>query len=865
MFAGNNPKHKTVNAYRLKSEIILDGKLTEDIYKNTPVDNFIQKDPDEGEPSSERTNVWVSYDDSYLYVSAYLYDSHPDQIDKQIARRDDFIKSDWFGFSVDSFNDDNTGFFFGVNSAGSRMDGTIYNDSNFDGSWDGIWEAATQIKENGWTLEMKIPFSQLRFKSVDEMVWGINFFRIIKRLNEESYFIMVPKKESGFVSRFADLVGLRNIQSKQRIELFPYIVQKAQFLLHDPGDPFYKSSQFRTTIGLDMKVSVGSNLNLDATISPDFGQVEVDPAVVNLSAFETFFPEKRPFFIEGGNILRFGFGGSNNNWGFNFQTPNLFYSRRIGGRPHGYTSDGDYIDYPRETRIIGAAKLSGKIDESLSIAALSAFTERTYATIARGNDRLKEEVEPFTHYGVFRTQKEFDGGRHAIGMILTSVNRDLRTPNLRELLAKEAYTFGIDGWTFLDEDETYVINGSIIGSYTSGSKEYMTQLQKAPHRYFQRPDAEKYILDSNRTNMAGWFSRFMINKQKGNFYFNAAIGAISPTFENNDLGFQYIADKIAGHLVLGYRWYEPGKIFRVAQTYFANYRTYDFEGNKLSNGLMSFASLKFLNYYGVRFRIGYNFPSVDKGLTRGGPKVADPEGYFFGINFNTDRRKDVVFSADADYGGGGSAAHYESFGLDVEWKALSQLTLSIGPQYSQGKNYHQWIGKFDDPTAVETFGSRYVFGELEQKTISAEIRMNWLFTPDMSLQLYLQPFISVGGYNNFNELRRGNSFDFRKFGTDESTITLDENGDEYIVDPDGDGPAEEFSFSNPDFNFKSMRANLVFRWEFVPGSLFYLVWSHDQVNYDDPGKFRLSNDFSNLLKAESDNVFLAKLTYWFDI
>lgn len=865
IIAKNKPGAPTVKAHKLDKSLTLDGELNEPVYKNTPIEGFIQKDPDEGKPSSERTNVWVSYDENYFYVSAYLYDSHPEEIDKQIARRDDYIRSDWFGVFIDSFNDDKTGFFFGVNSSGSRVDGTIFNDSRLDDSWDGIWEAATKLQKDGWTVEMKIPFSQLRFKSADKMVWGINFSRLIKRLNEESFYVMVPKTESGFVSLFADLEGLNKIDAKQRIELFPYVVQKGQFLIHDPKDPFYKGKQYRTTLGLDMKVSVGSNLNLDATISPDFGQVEVDPAVVNLSAFETFFPEKRPFFIEGANILRFGSGGSNNNWNFNFGTPTLFYSRRIGGRPHGYTSGGDYVDFPKETRIIGAAKLSGKVNESFSIAALSAFTERTYATIAEGSKRIKEEVEPFTHYGVLRTQKEFNNGKQAVGMILTSVNRNLRSPVLKGLLAKEAYTFGIDGWMFLDEDETYVINASIIGSYVSGTKEFMTGLQQAPYRYFQRPDAVKYTLDENRTNMAGWFSRVMINKQEGNFYFNAALGAISPTFENNDMGFQRSADKYSGHLVLGYRWYDPGEIFRMKQTYFAHYRTYDFEGHPLSIGLMSFSFLRFLNYYAIRIRAGYNFPAIDKGLTRGGPLVQDPEGYFFRLSANSDDRKEIVVSANVGYGGGGSASHFENVGLDVEWKASSQLTLSFGPSYREGMNYHQWVGAFDDPTAVETYGKRYVFGEMKQKTVSAEIRVNWLFTPDMSLQLYLQPFISVGDYNNFNELERGNSYDFRKFGTDESTIVFDENENVYTVDPDGDGPAEGFSFFNPDFNFKSMRANLVFRWEFVPGSFFYLVWSHDQVNFDNPGEFRFNRDFDNLLRAESDDVFLVKFSYWFDI
>jgi len=861
--AKSQPGNPPVKAYKLNEKIELDGILNENVYKKEPVKRFTQLDPEEGEPSREKTNVWVTYDDKYLYASAYLYDSQPEKIDRQIARRDDFIKSDWFGFFIDTFNDDKTGFFFGVNAAGSRVDGTIYNDENFDTSWDGIWEAETVISDDGWSVEMRIPFNQLRFKSGDN-VWGVNFSRVIKRTNEESFYVLVPKKESGFISNFADLTGIKELKSKQRVELFPYVVQKAQYLIHDQNDPFYKGNQYKTSFGLDMKVGVGSNLNLDATIIPDFGQVEVDPAVVNLTAFETFYPEKRPFFIEGANIMRFGQGGSNNNWNFNFQLPNLFYSRRIGGSPHGYAG-GDYVDMPNETRILGAGKLSGNIDETLSIAVLDAVTERTYASIADGSNRTKEEVEPLTNYGIFRTQKEFSDGKYDVGVLLTSVNRDLRTDKLKGLMAKSAYTFGADGWAFLDKDETYVITGSAAGSYVAGSKEYMTGVQRASRRYFQSPDAHKYRLDTNRVRMAGWFGRVALNKQKGNFYINAALGAISPSFEYNDLGFQIMADRINGHIVLGYRWYDVGKIFRTRQIYFVNFRTYDFEGRQLSNGFMSFSSLQFLNFSRIQFRVGYFFPGIDKNFTRGGPIIQNPEGYIIGANGNTDEREDFILSAFLNYGGGGSASHFEDIGFKIKWKASSQLTLSVGPAYSQGMNYHQWVGSFEDAAAAATNGRRYVFGELKQKTVSAEIRMNWLFIPDMSLQLYLQPFVSVGNYYNYNYLKRANSYDFRKFGNDNSTINYSESSGKYTVDPDGEGSAESISFYDPDFNFKSMRVNLVFRWEFVPGSLLYLVWSREQINLNNPGKYEFSRDFGNLWKAESDNIFLAKINYWLDI
>ena len=538
LFASKNDSTQAITSYRLNEQVIVDGILNESVYSNPAVTTFTQKDPQEGKPISEKSEVWVAHDDYNIYISGRFSDSNPELIDVTLMRRDNVVESDWFFVYLDTYNDDRTGFFFAVNAGGSIADGTLFNDSWDDNSWNGVWESKTTVDENGWNVEIRIPFTQLRFKESEKMVWGINLNRDIKRKHEMSFYVMVPKNESGFVSKFADLLGLDGVKPKQRFELLPYVVQKAQYLVHDENDPFYKANQYTTSIGADLKFGIGSNLNVDATINPDFGQVEVDPAVVNLSAFETFYEEKRPFFIEGSNIFSFGYGGANNNWGFNFSVPELFYSRRIGRSPQGYVTTPGYVDYPSETRILGAAKLSGKIDETWSVGLLSSLTERTFAAIQTENgDRINEEVEPLTHYAVFRTQKEFNSGKQSVGLILTSVNRDLSDKNLQTILSNQAYTFGLDGWTYLDDDETYVLTTSAIGSYTSGTKDYMIKLQNQPYRYMQRPDKTYMPLDSNITSIGGYFSRIMLNKQKGNFYINSALGIISPGFEYNDLRF----------------------------------------------------------------------------------------------------------------------------------------------------------------------------------------------------------------------------------------------------------------------------------------------------------------------------------------
>lgn len=859
-----SPKNTEVKAYRSIEKIELDGILRESVYKNQPITNFTQKIPDEGNPATEESQIWITYDDENIYFGANFLDSSPETIDRNLMRRDNIVESDWIFIYMDPYNDDRTGYFFAVNPGGSIADGTLYNDGWMDDSWDGIWEYQTRINDNGWTVEIKIPFSQLRFRESENMVWGINLNRDIKRRNENSFLVMVPSTESGFVSRFADLVGLNGIKSRQRVEVLPYVVQKAQYLKHESGDPFYSNNQYKTALGADIKIGLGSNFNIDATVNPDFGQVEVDPAVVNLTAFETYFQEKRPFFIEGQHLFRFGSGGANNNWGFNFGNPQLFYSRRIGKSPTGNVPDYDFVDYPRETRILGAAKVTGKVDETWSLGGMSAFTERTYAITSINSIRSNHEIEPFTHYGVLRSKKEFNESRQSLGFIFTSVNRNFRNEELSNALVNNAYSYGVDGWTFLDSEKMFVLTGYIAGSYISGSKPALQKIQENPFRYFQRPDATYMKLDPNRTSLSGYYTRLMLNKQEGNFYLNTALGAVSPGFQNSDMGFQWLADKINGHLVMGYRWYEPDKIFRRKFIYAAHFQSYDYEGNNLNNGFMIFNYFQFLNYYGLRLQASFNFEEYTKNLTRGGPLSKNPHEYYVGLDFSSDRREKVVLGFDLGYQTNDLNENWQSFKPYIEWKPNPQISLTLGPEYSKNFSTRQWIDKFEDQYASITYNNRYVFGEINQETISANIRLNWTITPKISLQLFLQPLISVGKYSSYKELAKPATMKFNNYN-DVGNVTYNADKDEYSIDPDANGPAETFTFSNPDFNYKSLRGTMVFRWEVLPGSIFYLVWSQDRTNFDNPGEFNFGRDFDNLLGAETNDIFLAKFSYWLDL
>lgn len=864
--SGKTSPAKVVPAQNLKNlNINLDGKLTEPVWQTNPVNEFTQKDPNEGKPASEKTDVWVAYDNEYIYVAAKLYDSKPDSIDASLARRDNYISSDWFAFYVDPYNDKKSGYFFAVNAGGTMLDGILFNDSWDDWSWDGIWQSKAVVEKDGWSVEMKIPFSQMRFNQSDAMTWGVNFYREIKRNNEKSYYVMVPKKESGFVSRFASLEGLNGINPKQRLEVMPYMVQKAQYLVHDQGDPFYKSNQYKTTLGADFKIGIGSNLNVDATINPDFGQVEVDPAVINLSAFESYFNEKRPFFIEGMDNFYFGIGGANNNWGFNFGWPELFYSRRIGRSPRGETSDADFVKYPSETRILGAAKLTGKLSETTTIGAISAITERTYATLWNNGTRTNQEIEPLTYYNVLRSRKDFNDGRQSLGVMLTGVNRAFSDNSLRENLSQNAYAFGLDGWTFLDEDKEYVLTGAFAGSYVSGTKEYLQNLQKQPYRYYQRPDASFATFDSTRTSLSGYYGRLMLNKQSGNFYLNSALGLVSPGFEQNDLGFQWMADRINFHTVLGYRWFEPDGIFRSKDIYVTYARSINFDGNTISNFIWYRFGGTFLNYYELFGGGNYNFESYNPSLTRGGPLGINPASYYFWIYGGSDSRKEFSVNGEVDFSRNSIGSKYNWFSLSFTWKPNTQITFSIGPTYEISNSKQQWVNNFDDPTAVNTYKTRYVFSEITQHTLAANIRLNWTFSPKLSLQLFMQPFFAVGDYSNYKELAKPRTMDYNYYGQNGSTINYNQDDNVYYVDPDGSGTAQEFSFDNPDFNFKSLRGTAVLRWEVMPGSIFYFVWSHNQANFNDPGNFSFGRDFRNLWNTQGDNILLVKFSYWLDI
>ncbi|HEV8509799.1 MAG TPA: DUF5916 domain-containing protein, partial [Gemmatimonadales bacterium] len=763
------PPPTQLRAVRLSGgqAVTIDGLLRESLWQAAErVTGFTQRDPTEGAVPTESTVVYITYDDAALYIAARLYDSHPDSIVARLARRDEGTSSDRFQVFIDPYHDKRSGFYFGISAAGTLYDGTLYNDDWDDNTWDGVWEGKVTRDAQGWTAELRIPYSQLRFVKRSEYVWGINFRRDIARKNEFDYIAYTPKDGRGFVSRFPDLLGIERIQPPRRLEIMPYATSRAAFTRRPVGDPFNDGSKFDPGFGADARIGLGSNLTLNATVNPDFGQVEVDPAVVNLSDRETFFNEKRPFFVEGSSIFEFGYGGQSNFWGFNWSGPSFFYSRRIG-RSLSLPSapDKGYVDGPDGAHILGAVKLTGKVAGSWNVGGLTAVTARERATLQDSlGARWGQEMEPLAAYGVYRAQKEFDKGRQGLGFISTIAGRAFDDPSLRDTRNSYSTTLGADGWIFLDSSKTWVTTAWVAGSRIAGSRARITTVQNSSAHYFQRPDAATVSVDPNATSLTGTAARVTLAKQRGNTFVNSAFGVISPGFDANDLGFLARTGYINMHLGGGHNWTKTGKVFRYAETGAALFRNYDWDGNISWSGAFNFGYVQFLNYYWINWNAAYNPWTVDSRLTRGGPTMLLRPGYQFGIDLGSDSRKTVML-------GGGVFTYFRSaidaersFYVNVQYRPAANVSLSVGPNLSQRGDPLQYVGTFVDTTggAPNTYNTHYVFGLIKQTELSAAIRMNWTYSPTLSLQLYAQPLISAGRYEYFQELARPRSADFTR-------------------------------------------------------------------------------------------------------
>jgi hypothetical protein len=817
----------TSRAARLDGTIRIDGRLDEAAWASAPVtDRFTQIDPDEGRPASQRTEVRVLYDDEALYVGVRLHDNGP--VTARLGRRDMPLgDSDWFGLMIDSYHDHRTAFGFDVNPAGVRRDEVKIINSD-DNSWDPVWEVATSLpSDGGWIAEYRVPFSQLRFGRAAEQTWGVQFERVIGRTREYAVSTFIPKSDQGGVPRYGHLTGLRDIRPGKRLEVLPYTVSRAEYVDRGPN-PFRTKDEYALSAGVDLLYRVTPNLALNATINPDFGQVEVDPAVVNLGVYETFFEEKRPFFIEGSDI--FDFGANSTSGG------QLFYSRRVGRAP-SLAPPTPLADIPDVTTILGAAKLSGK-PGGWSIGVLEAVTAREEARY-RDAERIDRDftVEPLTNYFVARARRDLRGGRTFVGGIVSAVNRRLDSDALQATMRKAGYAAGID---FRHEfvGRRWVVEGDIEGSRVEGTPSAMRIVQRQSNHFFQRPDADHLDVDSAATALNGYSMNLALRKQEGRHWRGAVSGALtSPRYEVNDLGFAVRTDRKDLAANITYVENSPGRVLR-NYSISANGRSeHNFAWEPILTIAGAQANLRTLGYWSLFAQVQRQFEAYDDRLTRGGPIAVRPANVGSFVEIASDSRKPLTLSLAGsgtltDHGGWDWSA---SAGLGV--KSSTWWNLEVTPSILRERFPAQYVATAPDAGYVPTFGQRYVFAPLDYTEVGLETRLNVTFSPRLSLETYVQPLISTGDYGAAMQLVAPKTFDF-------------------VPSPAVDADAL-------DFNLRSLRGNAVLRWEWRQGSTLYLAWQQRRFDYAERlGDFRFGRDRRALFRARPDNIFILKANYW---
>ena len=846
----------TFQAVRTTARLTIDGRLDEAAWALAPeITEFVQSQPNEGAAPAERTVARLLYDDEALYVAARIYQSTP--LVALLARRDTDLETDVFRIDIDSLHDHRTGWAFRVNPVNNQRDLSLFNDISADDTWDAVWTSATQVLPDGWSAEFRIPFAQLRFPPGEEQLWGINLARYTSRTKEIDQLARIHKGGSGYVSRFPHLGGIRGVKPQRPLEVVPYTRAS---LNRDTavvtGDPLNERSQHRAAAGLDVRYGITSNMTLSGTINPDFGQVELDPAQVNLSAFELFLPEKRPFFLEGASL--FSFGRGNNSWPLSgvVATPQFFYSRRLGREPQGTGRlDSDFLSAPNETTILGAAKLTGKTASGWSVGVLDAVTSSEKARTMTNGVFDTHVVEPGTNYFVSRLARDF-GSSRSLGVLFTAVDRSL--PDELSFLRSKAYTFATDGSMFLGNRDV-VIEGFAGASLVQGSPEAIAATQLAPAHYYQRPDSGLRF-DPTRTSLSGFGARAVIAKQTGKWRYQVDAQSYSPGFEVNDAGFLARGDITSLHTAA--RWFDtqPTRWFQDRMVSFERFAAWNGAGNRIRDGEWLEATFTTKNYWTLFAATQHDYEQLDDRSSRGGPLLEQGTAWHGEWSVTTDSRNRLVGSVLQRYWHRENGAFDRGISFNLAYQPAPFLKVSVGPNWSTSREYAHYVAEQPDAAATATFGKRWVFGRVTQRQFQIATRLEWTFTPTLSLQLYAQPFVAAAKYDDMKELLRPASRDYLTYDSNGSTIVRDGSG--FVVDPDGaTGSADPFRFADPSFDVRSGRGSAVVRWEFHPGSALFVTWTNERSAFGDSGDFHLREGIGGIGNARGEGVFLVKMTY----
>ncbi|MGH7648036.1 MAG: DUF5916 domain-containing protein [Gemmatimonadaceae bacterium] len=806
---------------------VIDGRDNDAVWQSTPViDQFLEAEPTEGAAPKARTEARVAYDAHNLYVFVRAYDPHPDSIVRLLSRRDEPTASDHITILIDSYHDRRSGFEFSVNPVGVKSDYAIYNDGTEDGAWDAIWDVATRVDSLGWTAEYRIPLSQLHYSPRKDGVFGILIWRVIQRYTETITWPLYRMSRSGLASQFGDLTGLDGLAGPGDLEVTPYFVTKN---VQGPATNGYDREQ-QMSAGGDLKYQMSSNLLLNATVNPDFGQVDADPSQLNLSAFETFFAERRPFFVEGKGLFTFNVNcvvvlDCNTGEG-------LFYSRRIGRAPQ---LAGVYDDSTADqaTRILGAAKLTGRFRGGFSLGVMDAVTDRV-----AGSDNLT--LEPRANYAVVRANQDYAGGNGSVGFIFTGVNRSMDSSS-NPYLHTSAYAGGIDARRrFLGD---YEVSGSLDASRVAGSPAAIALTQRDPVHLYQRPDGP-LTFDSTRTSLSGTNVEVRAAKVGGKvLQWETAYQRRSPGFEINDTGFLLQADQQEWTSWAALAFRTPNALWQQLRWNFNYWQYWSDAGLPTERAFNTNVHTQFndrwwLHMGGTVGQLGTTF--CDR-CARGGPAIRQDPYVAPWLTIQGDDRDALLPSVSVNYWrGDGGRSHSLSVSPELDIKMSSRFSTSISGGYTQNRNDTQYFDTFTDSASAP----HYTFAHLEQRTLSITWQLGYAFTPNATLQLYASPFVSKGTYSDVRELADPHAAAF--------AARYQPYGDTTVTDNPGG------------FNVQAFRSNLVFRWEYRPGSTLFLVWSQGRDgSFPIEGAHGFGGDLRELFAQRSNDIFLVKLSYWF--
>lgn len=827
---------------------IIDGMLNDECWSTGVwAGDYTQWIPNEGAKPTQKTELKLLYDDDNIYVAIRAYDNEPEKISRRAGRRDQF-EGDIVGISFDSYHDHRTAFEFDLTAAGQKIDLLLYNPTNWDVSWNAVWNGDVSLEDSAWTAEFEIPFSQLRFSDATEQVWGMHCWRWIDRLQEESDWEPQSSKGPGIIFQFGELHGLNNISTAPPIEIVPYVLGEFKTFKKEPNNPFKNTgNEFLKNVGIDVKVGLSNNFTADLTINPDFGQVEADPSVMNLTAFETFYEEKRPFFLEGKNIFNFDFDGNS-----------LFYSRRIGQSPsfHPELQENQYIDYPNNTTILSAMKLSGKSESGLAVGVLQSLTANENARISNEDNFINEDVEPLTNYLLVRLQKDYEDGNTVLGGIVTSTNRFINNSNL-ELLSNNAYTSGIDflhNWN----NKEYFVDAKLLGSFVDGSIESIKRLQISSARYFQRPDANHLTFDEDRKSLSGYGGSLKIGKGSGGLWrYSADVTWRSPGLELNDIGFLSVVDLIKENNSISYFVIQPVSIFRTYKISLNQINNWDFGFNHLSSGVQLNWYSEFLNNWAISTSLNYTSQNLDTRILRGGNAMLLTPEWSASLSTRTDPSKQVILNFDSQYSKA-NENRFDNFYLQpgMSFLPLNTFKISFSLFYEKNRNDFQYVDK-----TVLNNENKYILGKISQKSFGAILRLDYNITPELSIQYYGSPFTSIGKYSNFKVVTDSKAPNYYQ-RTSPLNTTLNENTYE-VGNPLSN--QIDFSFGNPDFNFYEFKSNFVIRWEYRKGSQVYFVWAQERSDFLTSENQSVNTSLNKLGKLYPNNIFLVKFNYWLDI